>query len=226
MSSALDNPVWHALAALPDDLVVRRGHAARFVPEAAPFFAVDRPSPQAYADVGRILQASPEARFFQAADAPAPAGWRETFKKPILQMILPGELRLPPSSPDIRALRAADVPAMLDLAAQARPGPFGPRTPELGSYAGVFDGERLVAMAGERFRFPGYTEISAVATHPEFRGRGYGRTLTIALANRIRADGRTPFLHVFADNRSAGTLYGSIGFVARRDLFVVWLAPA
>jgi predicted GNAT family acetyltransferase len=226
MSSALDNPVWHALAALPDDLVVRQRHAARFVPEAAPFFAVDQPSPEAYVDVGRILQASSEARFFQAADARPPAGWRETFKKPIAQMILPGELRLPPSSSDIRALRAADVPAMLDLAAQARPGPFGPRTPELGSYAGVFDGERLVAMAGERFRFPGYTEISAVATHPEFRGRGYGRTLTIALANRIRADGRRPFLHVFADNRSAATLYGSIGFVARRDLFVVWLAPA
>ena len=115
---------------------------------------------------------------------------------------------------------------MLQLAAQAQPGPFGPRTPELGTYFGVFEGDRLVAMAGERFRLPGHTEISAVATHPEFRGRGYGRTLTIALANRIRAGGRTPFLHVFADNRPASTLYGSLGFVVRRDLFVVWLAPA
>lgn len=225
MSDGLDNPVWHALVAMPDDLAIRAPHAARFVPEAAPFFGIDQATPQAYADVRRILGRSPEARFFQAVDAPAPVDWRETFKKPITQMMLPAGVLLPPVAPDVRPLGPTHAPAMLQLAAQAQPGPFGPRTPELGTYVGIFEGNQLVAMAGERFRIPGYAEISAVATHPDHRGRGLGRALTIALASRIRAAGQTPFLHVFPDNRSASGLYESIGFAARRQLLIVWLAP-
>jgi ribosomal protein S18 acetylase RimI-like enzyme len=215
MEQPLDNPVWHALAALPDDLVIRSAHAARFVPAAAPFFGVDRETPQAYAEVRRLLGGSPEARFFQAADKPPPDGWRETFMQPIAQMLLPPEVSLPVLASDIHELGPDDVLAMLNLAAQGKPGPFGPRTHELGTYLGIRDGGRLIAMAGERFRFRGYAEISGVATHPDYRGRGHGRALTIALAVRIHADGRTPILHVFPENRAA-QLYESIGFVQRR----------
>jgi ribosomal protein S18 acetylase RimI-like enzyme len=225
MTNLLDNPVWHALAALPDHLAIRTAHAMRFVPEVAPFFAVDRRSPEAYADAGALLGASPEARFFFADDAPPPAGWRETFKRPITQMVLPPDADLPPHPEDIRVLGPEDALAVRDLVARAKPGPFGARTQELGTYLGIWDGPRLVAMAGERFRFPGYTEISAVATDPEFRGRGHGRTLSVAIAAHIRATGRTPFMHVFPENDSASRLYRSIGFVPRRELLVVWLAP-
>jgi ribosomal protein S18 acetylase RimI-like enzyme len=225
MDEVLDNPVWHALAALPEGLVIRAAHAARFAPDAAPFFGIDRDTPQAYAEVRRLLGSSPEARLFQAADKPPPDGWRETFKRPIAQMVLASDVNLPADESGIRELGPDDVPAMLDLAAQAKPGPFGSRTHELGTYLGIHDGGRLIAMAGERFRLPGYAEISAVATHPSFRGRGHGRVLTIALAARIRAAGRRPILHVFPENRAAAKLYESIGFVQRRLLLVVWLAP-
>jgi GNAT superfamily N-acetyltransferase len=225
MDEALDNPVWHALAALPDGLVIRAAHAARFVPDAAPFFGVDRATRQAYAEARRILGPSREARFFHVSYDAAPAGWRETFKKPISQMILPANVTLP-AAPEVRELGPADLPAMLRLARQAEPGPFGLRAPELGTYVGLHVGKQLVAMAGGRFRFAGYIEISAVATHPDHRGRGYGRALTVALARRIRVSGRTPFLHVFPDNLPASKLYESIGFATRRPLVIVWLAPA
>jgi ribosomal protein S18 acetylase RimI-like enzyme len=224
MHQPLDNPVWHALAAAPPHLVIRAGRAARFVPEAAPFFGVEEHTPAAYADVAKLLGASPEARLFVAEAVDVPAGWRETLRRPIRQMVLPATVTASAAT-HVDILTSADVPAMIELAGRAKPGPFGTRTPELGCYLGIRARGRLVAMAGERFTFPGYAEISAVATDPVFRGRGYARDLTLALASRVRAAGRTPFLHVFPDNRAAGGLYESIGFVDRRELQVIWLAP-
>jgi ribosomal protein S18 acetylase RimI-like enzyme len=209
---------------LPDRFARRAAHAQRFAPDVAPFFAIDRRSAEAFADVRALLGNSPEARFFFDDDAPAPSGWRETFKKPITQMMLPRSADLRAGAESIRVLGPDDATAILDLVARAKPGPFGARTPELGTYLGIWDGPRLVAMAGERFRFPGYVEISAVATDPATRGRGYGRALSVTLAQRIRASGQTPFLHVFPDN-PASQLYKSIGFVPRRELLVTWLAP-
>jgi ribosomal protein S18 acetylase RimI-like enzyme len=225
MDHPLDNPVWHALAAAPRDLVIRMPRAARFVPEAAPFFGVEAHTPHAYADVAKLLGESSEARFFAAKAVEAPAGWRETSRRSIRQMVLSPQVTLPRTTASLHVLTAADVPEMLALAARAKPGPFGPRTPELGRYLGIREGSRLVAMAGERFTFPGFAEISAVATDPDHRGRGCGRALMLALAARIHAAGRTPFLHVFPDN-PAGTLYESVGFVDRAVLQVVWFAPA
>jgi ribosomal protein S18 acetylase RimI-like enzyme len=224
MDEPLDNPTWHALAELSGDLVIRSTNVARFVPEAAPFFGMERDTPQAYAEARRLLGASPDARFFLATDRAPPDGWRETFKKPIAQMVLPPDTALPASSAGMHELGPGDVPAMLDLAAQGKPGPFGPRTRELGTYLGIREDNRLVAMAGERLRFAGHAEISAVTTHPDYRGRGHGRALTVALARRIRDGGRVPFLHVYPDNPAA-ELYRSIGFVDRVKLLVVWLAP-
>ncbi len=70
-----------------------------------------------------------------------------------------------------------DVPEMVALAELTKPGPFGTRTRELGEYLGIRKTKRLVAMAGERLHLPGYTEVSAVCTHPDFQGRGYAREL-------------------------------------------------
>ena len=69
-------------------------------------------------------------------------------------------------------MHVANVAAMLALVELTQPGPFAPRTIELGRYLGVHDNGQLVAMAGERCRLPGYREVSAVCTHPDARGRG------------------------------------------------------
>jgi ribosomal protein S18 acetylase RimI-like enzyme len=128
--------------------------------------------------------------------------------------------------PDAVVLGPADVPQMLELVARTQPGPFLRRTIELGEYLGIHRDGQLIAMAGQRFRPPGWTEISAVCTDAAFRGQGLGARLTLAVAAAIRSRGDTPFLHAAASNVGAIRLYESLGFRLRRKAcFVVARAP-
>jgi ribosomal protein S18 acetylase RimI-like enzyme len=130
--------------------------------------------------------------------------------------------------PDVEALPlgAADAADMLDLVALARPGPFSPRTWELGGYVGVRHGGRLVAMAGQRFHPEGWCEISAVATHPDHRRQGLGEHLVRVVAAGIADRGETPFLHAAGDNTEAIRLYEAMGFTHRRSVrFVATRIP-
>jgi predicted GNAT family acetyltransferase len=104
---------------------------------------------------------------------------------------------------------------MIELTALTKPGPFSTRTHELGTYFGIREGGKLVAMAGERLKVPGYTEVSAVCTHPEHTGKGYARVLMIEVMRGIRQRGETPFLHVRQDNERAIALYERLGFIKR-----------
>ncbi|MEV3923301.1 GNAT family N-acetyltransferase [Actinomadura coerulea] len=115
-------------------------------------------------------------------------------------------------------LGADSVPEMLDLVARTRPGPFWQRTRELGAYVGIRENGALVAMAGERLRPPGWTEISTVCTAPEARGRGHAARLVRALAARVTSRNERPFLHVAAANTTAIALYERLGFETRRHV--------
>jgi predicted GNAT family acetyltransferase len=116
---------------------------------------------------------------------------------------------------------------MRALVARTRPGPFGPRTHEMGTYLGVVDDGELVAMAGERLHPPGYTEISAVCTDAAHRGRGLATRLVLAVTAGIRERGEVPFLHAAADNVTAIRLYGELGFRLRaRPDFVALTVPS
>jgi len=101
------------------------------------------------------------------------------------------------------------------LTALTKPGPFSARTHELGAYIGIRRNGKLVAMAGERLKVPGCTELSAVCTHPEHTGHGFARTLMTELMRRICGRGETPFLHVREDNMRAIGLYERMGFRRR-----------
>jgi predicted GNAT family acetyltransferase len=91
-------------------------------------------------------------------------------------MVVSGELHqmvfeappLAPSNLSLRKLSIADIPEMLALTKLTEPGPFLPRTIELVAYFGINESALLVAMAGERLKLTGYTEVSAVCTHPDF----------------------------------------------------------
>ena len=107
---------------------------------------------------------------------------------------------------------------MLALVELTRPGPFAVRTVDLGGYVGVFDGDRLVAMAGQRLAPPGFREISAVCTHPDFRGRGLAAGLTALVARGILERGERPFLHHASDNDPARRVYETLGFQFRRQV--------
>jgi predicted GNAT family acetyltransferase len=124
---------------------------------------------------------------------------------------------------DIMKLTDEDAPEMLELATLTEPGPFLSRTHTMGTFLGIRIGGRLAAMAGERMRFPGYTEVSGVCTHPEFRGRGLARRLSAAVAASIEARGDQPFLHAWKTNHSAISLYEALGFKVRTEVNAVVL---
>ena len=106
---------------------------------------------------------------------------------------------------------------MTELVERTKPGPWRPRTIDMGRYLGIrVDGE-LVAMAGERLRPTGWIEISAVCTDERFRGRGLGTRLIRAVGAGIVASGQLPMLHASAGNVNAIRLYESMGFAFRRD---------
>jgi ribosomal protein S18 acetylase RimI-like enzyme len=147
----------------------------------------------------------------------AHAGWEIEREAAMLKMVWEGPCPETDAAPDAVALEPAHYPQALELARQRNPGPFGPRTPELGDYFGYFDGERLIAMAGERLCAGNLHEISAVCTHPDFLGRGFARRLSLKLVRRQMLRGKVPFLHVVATNSAARTLYEKLGFISRLE---------
>jgi predicted GNAT family acetyltransferase len=128
-----------------------------------------------------------------------------------------------PHTGHITELTPADVTDMLRLVELTKPGPFSAGAIVLGTYLGIRRAGELIAMAGERMRFDGFTEISAVCTHPKYRGCGYASSLVRALVRQIIARGETPFLHLFSDNTTAAALYAKLGFTHRRRLIVTVL---
>jgi predicted GNAT family acetyltransferase len=144
------------------------------------------------------------------------------------QMIWSGDavpaIAQPAGQAVLRRLTPADVPAMVELAELTEPGPFRARTPELGEFFGIFEGGRLLSMAGQRIRLPGFIEVSAVCTHPDVRSRGYARTVMAQVIANILGRGWTPFLHAFADN-PAIRVYEALGFTHRRSLHLAVLQP-
>jgi ribosomal protein S18 acetylase RimI-like enzyme len=228
MDHRLDNPVWHALVGPHAGIAIGAGLARHYPRDTAPFSAVADPSATAYQDLARGLPEGLEARLFRPAEEPAPKGWESVSARPILQMVL-GRAAAPdrgaPADQHIQPLAENDTEAMLALAEAAKPGPFDRRTATLGTFVGIVLGKRLLAMAGERFRLPGYVELSAIAVDPTARGRGLASTLIIDLCRRAAERDEIPFLHVFPDN-PAVRLYERLGFRTRRRLWVLWHRPA
>ena len=151
-----------------------------------------------------------------------PPGWIRTLEFEVGQMTDDGIADLPAEAFGTE-LTASDVPEMLALVALTQPGPFSARTIELGGYVGVRHEGRLVAMAGRRVAPTGWTEISAVCTHPDFRGRGSATRLMLEVLRGIRAEGRRGFLTVL-DGNPAARLYESMGFVRRQGFLIQRLA--
>jgi ribosomal protein S18 acetylase RimI-like enzyme len=203
----LDNPIWSALSSEQAYLAQTHGLAKRFPSDVAPFGAMAGQSAAEYQALAEILAGDTAALFLDAPPT-LPAGWSMVLRGEMYQMIFDAPL---PVGPAFCELTAADVPEMLALTKLTQPGPFLPRTIELGSYFGIHESGSLVALAGERLHLTGFTEVSAVCTHPDFRGRGYSSALMSAVIAGIMRRGETPFLHAKTDN-PAVALYKKLGF--------------
>ena len=221
----LDNPVWHALRGPHARFALQRGLALHYRREVAAFSAFDRGSAQAYADLALDLPDGSEARLVRREVDPLPAGWVEVNRIPLLQMMAAQagiDLVGGPACVSLGAEHAGAAAALVDL---TKPGPFGPRTLEMGRYIGIFEDGMLLAMAGERMHLPGYIELSAICTHPQARGRHLAEYLMRHLMHAALARGERPFLHVLPDNDAAIALYRRLGFDVRADMQYLWRKP-
>jgi ribosomal protein S18 acetylase RimI-like enzyme len=218
----LDHPIWTALTTRQQTLAEGGALARRYPPAIAPFAAVRDMSAENFASLGALMSPSDIAALFTPDPVIAPDEFKVVRAETGEQMLgTPAESPLPGIEPV--TLGTADVPAMLELTELTKPGPFNARTHELGTFLGIRADGRLVAMAGERMKPAGYTEITAVCVHPDYRGRGYAQFLLGAVGRQILARGEIPFLHVFSRNSSAIALYRRQGMEIRRRLHVTVL---
>jgi len=239
----LDNVIWTALNTRQSEFAESYGQARRFMPEVSPLAAFVEPTREGYESLAGLMGAGGTIRLFLDMPYQTHAGWSFVAGSPMPEMVYTGASapisesssaglrpadsrgRLSPheSNVEIVELGAADSAEMIELTALTEPGPFNKRTHELGTYLGIRGEGKLVAMAGERLKIPGYTEVSAVCTHPEHTGRGYARVLMTEVMQRILGRGETPFLHVREANVRAIELYHRLGFTRRTLLHTVVL---
>jgi ribosomal protein S18 acetylase RimI-like enzyme len=221
--AVLDNPVYAALCGAHAQFAQARGRVRRYPLDVAPFLGLPSPpSPTDWRDAAGLIAPGTYAAV-QCSGAELPDAWQAVAAFDLVQMV--EERVTGVDCSEAIPLGAADVPEILELVAQTEPGPFLSRTIELGDYLGIRRDGALVAMAGERFRLDGWTEISAVCTKPDHRGQGLGSRLVGALAAGIQLRSQRAFLHVLATNTTAIRLYEKLGFRVRQTATITVVAP-
>jgi ribosomal protein S18 acetylase RimI-like enzyme len=220
----LNAVIWQALTGTQASLAEGDDRARRYPPDIAPFAATVDTEPASFRSLLTLIGGDDQIALFTAEQVEAPSAFSVVRRAPVDQMVFADAAAwtAQPAVP-IVALTVADVPEMLALAKVTEPGPFGPRTIELGHYIGIRRQGVLVAMAGERMRLDGFTEISAVCVEPAHRGHGFAAELVRSLASSIGARSETPFLHVFSSNHAAIALYRKLGFALRRRMHLAVL---
>jgi GNAT superfamily N-acetyltransferase len=214
----LDNPIWHSLSGDHAQLAIHSagGLARRYPADIGPLSALRDETPAAFDELASIVPEGDSAALFLNARPDLTAAWQLLRDGTLIQMACAKVIDAPPIGEAIRPLHQPDFPEMIALATLTEPGPFRAHTASLGGFIGIRVGGRLAAMAGRRLSPAGCTEISAVCTHPDFRGRGYARALVAAVARSIEIEGRVPFLTSFEANAGAVRVYRQVGFKLRR----------
>lgn len=219
----LDRPVWASLTTVHAGLSEGNEHARRFVRDVNLFASARDDGAEAQAALAALVRPGERIYLLQVPALVVPSQLRAVKVASGVQMIATRPLT-DEDGQDAVLLTDADAPEMLALATLTEPGPFLARTHRMGRFLGIRSGGRLVAMAGERMRFPGFTEVSGVCTHPDFRGQGLARRLSAAVVAGIQRRGERAFLHAWATNATAISLYRGLGFELRAEVNVAVLA--
>lgn len=214
----LNSPIWSALVSDNAELGSGTDVVKLFDAEIAPFAGLKADTRENFLMLFDLVEEERVVVLFSPKLDLDTSPFESAVPIPGYQMVFEGELADANFDEDCVLLTEKFVPEMLELTGLAQPGPFLKRTIEFGGYRGIFNKGRLVAMGGQRLKGNGYTEISAICSHPDQNGKGYGRRIMYAVIRDITAAGNVPYLHVRADNTRAVELYKRLGFVIRRDM--------
>lgn len=214
---SLDRPVWNALTTRQAMLAIGPEGARRYRAEINLFAAAADGSADSLAALAALIPEGGEIGTVERELFPKVPGTRVVREAIVNQMIATAS---PGLTDDFAydVLGPEDAIDMLALATLTEPGPFFAETYRMGHFIGVREGGRLVAMSGQRMRVPGFTEVSAVCTHPDHRGKGLAGKLMRVIIDRIIREGDAAFLHVYPDNAGAIGLYEALNFRFRAQL--------
>lgn len=218
MKQLLENPVYHALLTGDKHLSLGNEKVKYFDEEVSPFAGFDQGNAKGFEELYELLPAGRKILYASPYPVTTLAGWQLQHYIKGLQFVYENSNEIKTDFPNIIPLSEAHVEQMIALAELTKPGPFGTRTIEFGSYYGIFDKEKLVAMTGQRLHVENYTEISAVCTHPDYLGKGYAYTLLQHQLQIIAHQNQQPFLHVRGDNTRAIALYQRLGLTISRPM--------
>ena len=221
----LDRPAWNALSARQSEHAVGNDRARRFLPEIGPLAGFRDDTHESLEALANLIPDSGTLTLLEVDAIQFPSSIAVLSATPGVQMMAAKSARAS-HKPDSRIVKlsASDIPEMMSLTSLTKPGPFEAGTLQLGDFWGIKESDRLVAMAGERMKHHGFTEVSGVCVHPMARGRGYARMLSTVVAAHILDRGETPYLHAYAANAAAISLYESLGFRVRCNIHVMIVA--
>ena len=227
MSHPLDRPAWNALNGRLKTFAIGDAHVVRLDPALGVFLAAADDGAKSRDALNALALAYPGSGLVEREDGPMidvlPDG-PVASRAPCVQMVCSALKGGDGADVGAQALGPDDAAEMLALATLTKPGPFRERTHELGGFIGVRRDGRLAAMAGRRLRVDGFTELSGVCTHPDFRGQGLADALSRQVVARLLAEGDQAFLHAYAGHDATIRLYESLGFAVRARVIYTVMA--
>jgi len=223
MDDLLHNPVYNALLTGDQRLAAGEGSVRYFDEAVSPFVGFEEGYAKGFSDLHEQLPPGRKILYAIPSTITEPEGWSIRHEIKGLQFVYEKNAGAKKQFENIVPLEQLHVKQMVALATLTKPGPFGQRTIDFGSYFGIFEDDkadslRLVAMTGQRLHPGNFTEISAVCTHPDHTGKGYAFKLLEHQLQLILEKGQQPFLHVRADNERAVGLYERMGFTVSRTM--------
>jgi ribosomal protein S18 acetylase RimI-like enzyme len=212
----LDNPVWHSLNETHSNFALEYDDFKFYHPDFCPFGGF---TSLINSNKNIETYTSLVTNFYVVGDKP---NFNNTviLNKDLIcnQMVLNKPIELDISEQITKLKTERHLKELFELVNLVQPGYFKDKTHELGSYYGIIENDKLIAVTGERMKMNNFTEISAVITHPNHTGKGYAKQLIKHTSDQIFKDNKTPYLHVANINTNAIKLYNKLGFQTRRTI--------